>query len=126
MGITFFPAVTITSLPEILSLEFDYFILDMGILNGYTAKEFSKCNKQFLVCSLCKWKWPLSLEKIEELIKKNIIHQEYVTVLGNTDIKSSVLTISSGIKCKFFSLPFIKNPFQLVTTDFAIFNRLLG
>lgn len=126
MEITFFPAVTITSLPDILSMKFDYFILDMGVLNVYTAKEFIKCDKQFLVCSLCKWKQTLSLEKIEELIKKNIIHQEYVTVLGNADMKKSFLTISSGIKCRFYTLPFIRNPFQLETTDFAICNQLLN
>lgn len=125
MGITFFPTVTITSLPDILSMEFDYFILDMGVLNIYTAKEFSKCDKQFLVCSLCEWKRTRSLEKIEELMKKNNIHQEYVTVLGNADIKKSTLTISSYLTCRFYTLPFIKNPFQLATTDFAIYNRLL-
>ena len=126
MGITFFPMVTITSLPDILSMNFDYFILDMSVLNVYTIKEFAKCNKQFLVCSLCEWKRTRSLEKIEELIKKNNIHQEYVTVLGNASIKKSFLTISSHLTCRFHTLPFITNPFQLSITDFAIYNRLLN
>lgn len=126
MGITFFPAMRIASLPEILNMDFDYFILDMGVLNAYTAREFVKCEKQFLVCSLCEWKKHISLKKMEVFIKKNNINQEHVTVLGNMIIKGSKITISSEITCRFHTLPVVENPFQLSTTDFTVYNRLLN
>lgn len=106
-------------------MDFDYFVLDMSILNAFTAEEFSKCDRQFLVCSLSQWKKTHTLEKIEQFIQNNYIDQEYVTVLGNVDQKKSKLTISSNIKCSYYTLPFLENPFQIVTSNFAFFNRLL-
>lgn len=126
MGISFFPAMTITSLPEVLNADYAYFILDMGILNTYTAKEFAKCNKQFLVCSLSKWRKPHALEKIAQFLKNNYINQEHVTVLANGTMKKSTSMISPKIKCRYCALPFIENPFQLATTDFAFFHHLLN
>ena len=106
-------------------MDFDYFVLDIGVLNAYTAEEFSKCDQQFLVCSLSKWKKPLTLEKIAQFIEQNYIHQEYVTVLGNVDLKKSKIAISNHVKCTYYVLPFLDNPFQLATKKFAFFNRLL-
>lgn len=123
-GIHFFPFTTITSLSDIYRMDFDYYVLDMGVLNAFTAEEFSKCHQQFLVCSLSEWKKSLSLEKIAEFIQKNYIHQEYVTVLGNVDIKKSKLAISSNIKCNYLVLPFLENPFRLVTDSFTVLNQL--
>lgn len=125
MGITFFPARTITSLSEILIMPFDFFILDMGVLNAYTVKEFSRCEEQFLVCSLCEWKKSITLEKLNELMQKNNLHQEYVTVLANVDIKKSKLTISPKIKCRFYTLPFIENPFRLSCNDLQFYHQLI-
>ena len=123
-GIHFFPLTTITSLSEIYRMNFDCYVLDMGILNAFTAEEFSKCDQQFLVCSLSEWKKTVTLEKIAEFIQKNYIHQEYVTVLGNIDIKKSKLAISSNIKCNYLMLPFLENPFQLVTRSFSFFYQI--
>ena len=41
-GIHIFPSTKVTSVSDILSKDFDYFILDMGVLTKYTAVEFSK------------------------------------------------------------------------------------
>ncbi len=98
-------------------MDFDYFILDMGVLNTYTAKEFFKCDKRFIVCSLSKWKQKHSMSKIEDLLSKSNMKQDYVTVISNLSQKKS--------SSSFVSFPFIENPFQLTPEVFSVFYRLL-
>ena len=94
----------------------------MGILNIYTAKEFIKCDKQFLVCSLGKWKEKQTLEKLEKLFNQTNLYQEQITLLSNLQTKES--TIFSKFKNR-ISIPFIPNPFLLETHLFYVFQQLL-
>lgn len=121
-GITFFPCITVTSLPEILNKDFDYFILDFGVLNIYTAKVFAKCDKQFLVCSLAKWKEKQSLEKQKKLFEQTYLCQEQIIFLDNLQTKKS--TLFSSITHR-ISIPFIQNPFHIETQLFYVFHQLL-
>lgn len=107
-------------------MDFDYFILDMGVLNVYTAKEFAKCEKQFLVCSLNKWKRKPTIEKISQLLKNTYMHQEDITILGNCSNKESILTLSPSVRFRMIPMPFITNPFQLHSEFFTFFEKILG
>lgn len=122
MGIDFFPCVTLTSLSEILSKNYDYFVLDMGVLNVYTAQEFSKCDKQFLVCSPCKWKTVQTQEKLNQLYQQTYIHQKCVTVLENLQVKKSTI---SHLFDNRIPIPFISNPFHLEPDLFRVFYQIL-
>lgn len=126
MGITIFPGTTLTSISEILRMDFDYFIFDMGVLNAYTSKEFARCEKQFLVCSLNKWKRELTLEKITQLLKNTCMNQEHITILGNCSMKESRLKLSPNVRFRMIYLPYIENPFQLHSGFFTFFEKLLG
>lgn len=125
LGVDIFPEVKVTSLWEILRMDYDYFLLDMGVLNTYTAKEFSKCHQQFLVCNLSKWNYHSVLENVEYLLKNVNLLQEHVTVLCNLSMKKSELSTYSMYKLKMISFPFIQNPFQLEPKMFEIFTKLL-
>lgn len=121
-----FPCMTFTSVTDILRMDFDYFILDMGVLNVYSAKEFAKCEKQFLVCSLSKWKRKQTFEKLLQLLNNTYISQEYITILGNCDKKESTLSLSLSVRFRMISVPFITNPFQLHSEFFTFFEKILG
>lgn len=122
LGIHMFPSTKVTSLNEILSRDFDYFILDMGVLTSYTATEFSKCHKQFLVCSFCEWKKRISLEKIKDLFENKFLHKEEIILLKTFHEKSTGPNIFSMNIKAFPSLP---NPFQLPMDVFSDLNKLL-
>lgn len=124
-GFYVFPSTTFTSLPEILHMKFDYFILDMGVLNTYTAREFFKCEKQFLVCSLSKWKRKQTITKLEQLLKDNYIHSGSLVVLSTSSIEESHIPISNRLSFNIRSVPFLANPFQLKPEFFAFFGKLL-
>ena len=122
-GIDFFPQVSVTSLREILNKNYDFYILDMGVLNHYTATEFAKCDKQLFVCSFSKWKKKQTMEKLNELYQQMYICQESVILLANLEGKKSTLLPMFPNR---ISIPFISNPFQLEPSLFHVLYLLLG
>ncbi len=121
-GIHIFPSTKVTSLSDILCKDFDSFILDMGVLTNYSAVEFSKCYKQFLVCDFCEWKTDLLLKKIKDLFQISCINKKEVTVLKTYE---NVSTHHDFINRNFRTFPFITNPFQLSVTVIHALDILL-
>jgi len=121
-GIHFFPSTKVTSVSDILSKNFDYFIFDMGVLTNYSSVEFSKCHKQFLVCDFCQWKKHILLERINDLFQISFINKKGVIILKTYEKESTGLDlINNNVK----TFPFIKNPFQLTVTETHALNVFL-
>ena len=120
-GIHIYPSTKVTSLTEILSKDFDYVILDIGVLTNYTAAAFTKCQKQFLVCDFCQWKTKLQLERIEDLAQNKKIQRKGIVFLSQK-IESTYQTLTND---NWKTFPFISNPFQLTVTEFHALNLLL-
>ena len=106
-------------------MDFDYFILDAGVLNMYTAKEFFKCDKQLLICSLSSWKKHCTIQKAEHLLNNTCANRKHVTVLENLSMKKSSLLSSFDLQQKVLSFPFIENPFLIDPKMFRVFDRIL-
>ncbi|MBE5888955.1 MAG: hypothetical protein E7283_09035 [Lachnospiraceae bacterium] len=126
MGITIFPHRTFTSLAEILHMDYDYFILDMGVLNSYSAKEFAKFERQFLICSLTQWKKRKTSEKLVQLLETICIPPECITILSNCEKKESTLQVSPTVFFPVVSIPFIENPFHLTLEFLSPFYKISG
>lgn len=124
LGITIFPCVTVTSLSGILALNYDYFVLDIGVLNAYTLKDFLNCDQRFLVCSFSKWKVRKTEEKLATLFQSNNIKAGHVTVLHNLMLKKEKSKFSS-LSNPIIFFPFIPNPFQLKPDVFHVFYQIL-
>lgn len=122
LGIRIFPSTKVTSLSEILNRDYDFFILDMGVLTSYTAPELSKCQKQFIVADFCEWKKATTLAKINNLFKNTCLNRENIMILKNFSSKSTNhLSFSYHTKV----VPFFENPFQLSVTMFSAITYLL-
>lgn len=122
-GISFFPNATPASLAKILNGNYRYFIIDMGVLNTYTTKEFFRCDKQFLICSPSKWRLPHAKEKVDTLLR-NTMNQNHVTVILNLcNKKSEVPRLPLVHRC--IAYPFHPNPFQLEPKEFHALYRIL-
>ena len=124
-GITIFPCVSVTSLSEILRLNYDCFVLDIGVLNARTIKNFFDCERRFIVCSLSKWKSQKTLEKIENLFQQNQNYKANVTVLDNLSTEKSNSLSTSNLSFPVISFPFIPDPFQLKPDVFHVFHQIL-
>ncbi len=123
--ISFFPCTNLTSLREILELDFDYFVLDFGVLNSYSFGEFLRYENRFLVCSLSKWKRERSLETLKKFASTNKNILECFKILSLSIDKKSTLQLSRHIKLYLCPLPFLPNPFLLPANLFTFFNRTL-
>lgn len=121
-GIHMYPSTKVTSLNEILNRDFDCFILDMGVLTSYTAMEFSKCHKQFLVCDFSPWKKHLSLSKLKDLFQNSSINRENIMLLKTFENKSTGLL---DLKKNTQAFPLLTNPFHLSVTEFSDLTQLL-
>uniref|UniRef100_UPI0040566078 hypothetical protein n=1 Tax=Agathobacter sp. TaxID=2021311 RepID=UPI0040566078 len=126
MGFALYPNATLSSLPDILQADFEYFILDMGVLNTYTAREFSHCHKQFIIGSLTNWKRQKTLEQIDSLLKNNMIQQDKVTFIRVSDKKESTFSIFPKPFAKIVNAPYFPNPFQISYESFGFFQRILN
>ena len=122
-GITFFPNVTITSLAEILCSDYPYFILDMGIISTYTVQEFLRCDKPFLICSPCAWRYHQTKDKIEKTFK-NISYKNQLTVILNLCEKESNFPIFLK-QCRHVLFPYLPNPFQIEPKHFSAISQIL-
>ncbi|MBQ3558687.1 MAG: hypothetical protein IJA07_04155 [Agathobacter sp.] len=121
-GIVFYPNTTVTSLPEILHKNYQYFIVDMGVLNTYTTTEFLCCNKQFLVCSPSKWRSVQINEKIEKTFKNQ--ETNCIQLIMNLSEEKKSVSIFSEWSAQ-ISFPYISNPFHLEPSHFHAISLLL-
>lgn len=124
-GITFFPCVTVTSLSKILDLNFDYFVLDFGVINTHTATCLLSCDQRFIVCSLVKWKMQKTEEKLKELIQHKNFQKVHMTILHNLSTEKSCFFNFSNQSFRVVSFPFIPNPFHLKPNTFHVFHQIL-
>lgn len=125
LGIALFPNVTHSLLSDILEMDFEYFILDMGVLNTYSAEQFSCCHKQFIVGSLNSWKRQKTLEKLKYLTQNSIIHQNKVIFVQVSKEKESDFCAFSKPFAKIVDAPYIPNPFQIPFDSFGFYETLL-
>lgn len=121
-GIDIFPNTSVTSLSEILGFNYQYFILDMGVLNTHTTQEFLRCDKPLLVCSPSKWKLPHAKEKIETLFSNQNIQQR-VTLVMNFREESNFSCFSNMHRQ--VSFPYLENPFQINSRHFRAITKIL-
>lgn len=112
-GITFFPKVTLSELPNIIKLNYNNYIIDFGVPNVYTYSELKRCNYRFALISYSPWK--------EELLSKFLLSLEENQLIVRKDI---ILLGNPGIKEK-HSIPFFSNPFQITSECFGFFDELL-
>ena len=120
-GVVYYPNTTVTSLPEILRLNYRYFIRDMGVLTTHTSYEFLRCDKSFLVCSRSKWRRSQIKEKIESLFH----HQQncFTLIMNLTEKESTFTNFFNDYEQLYF--PYISNPFQIEPHNFHALSPLL-
>lgn len=125
MGIALFPNVTQSSLSDILQMDFEYFILDTGVLNTYTAETFSHCDKQYIIGSLNSWKRQKTLEKVKHFTNHNMLRRDKVIFVRVSAEKESTLLTHSNLFVKIVDAPYLPNPFHISFDSFGFYEILL-
>ena len=103
-GIVFYPNANVTSLSEILHKDYQCFILDMGVLNTYTTREFLRCDKP-------------------DTLFKNMHYQHCKVIMNLCEKESHPSYLLDA--CEHIPFPFFPNPFQLEAKRFHAIYQIL-
>ena len=104
-NVDFFPHAVMSTLTEILNMRYERVIIDFGILNPNTLKEFMRCDVRIAVCTISKWNRG-ALNRIIELFNSNkITDSESVKILFNLVEKKKT------INHKHFKYPVVGFPY---------------
>lgn len=137
MGITIHQNVTFNHLPEILSLGYDYIVLDMGVLNQYTLPEFWRNDIHFVLGHSYPTKGPyyhnfinfiFSSFRGENLNKKHLKElkiRRNISFLDSLGLKDNAKNFYKQYQVSLDIVPFIQNPFQLTSNEWRFFQALL-
>lgn len=117
-NIDFFPSVTLATLQDILRRNYNFFILDFGVLNPFTINEYERCNLQYAICPTLPWKRNEFYKFIQMFKNNNSKFQDNITFIGYSkqkEIHSIDIT----------AIPFLSNPFQITSDEFIYFEKVL-
>lgn len=125
LGIHFYPAVTLDTLPEILQMKYNYFVLDFGVTNQYTKLDFLQCDTKLAICDLSSWHRDNLVDFIENYsnnIRGNVI---FLGNPGEINQNSSTLKSSRVSGLKILRIPFFEDPFHLTSQYFGFLKKVI-
>lgn len=68
-GVDYYPDLTIRKMTELLHRDYEYSILDFGVLTPHTRPEFLHCDKRIVLCNVSPWK-TTQFDKFVHKLKK--------------------------------------------------------
>lgn len=112
-----------STLTEILNMRYERVIIDFGILNPNTLKEFMRCDVRIAVCTISKWNRG-ALNRIIELFNSNkITDSESVKILFNLVEKKKTIN-HKHFKYPVVDFPYLEDPFLINTSLFGTLDKI--
>lgn len=124
-GMDLFADVTFATLPAVMQKSFEYYILDMGVLNQNTIREFMHCDLCLILGSVCAWNSEPFGSFVEKLGKYYSEDPDRFRFLGSLGIKEHVTAFRRRYRVPVEIFPYVANPFQLSSTDWRLIEDLL-
>jgi hypothetical protein len=125
LKIDFYPETKWDQLPDILGTNYSCVIFDMGTLGTAAYPEFVRCDLKLVVCSIRPWKsgslsnWLGRHQSLYNICSEDIIF------LGNMGIKEDLAVCGRRYQIPMLAVPYLENPFQLTSSDWTFFEKLL-
>lgn len=122
-NVDFFPHAVMSTLTEILNMRYERVIIDFGILNPNTLKEFMRCDVRIAVCTISKWNLG-ALNRIIELFNSNkITDSGSVKILFNLVEKKKTIN-HNHFKYPVIGFPYLEDPFLINTSLFGTLDKI--
>lgn len=122
-NVDFFPHAVMSTLTEILNMRYERVIIDFGILNPNTLREFMRCDVRIAVCTISKWNRG-ALNRIIELFNSNkITDSESVKILFNLVEKKKTIN-HKHFKYPVVGFPYLEDPFLINTSLFGTLDKI--
>lgn len=122
-NIDFFPRAVIPTLIQVLNMDYERVIIDFGIINANTLKEFLRCDVRLAVCTHSKWNTGAS-ENIISFFKTNHITEgsEYKLLVNLVEKKKTISNRHFKYPVVYF--PFLEDPFLIGTSLFGTLEKI--
>lgn len=115
-NIDFYPCAVMSTLTNIFNMKYERIIIDFGLLNVNTLKEFRRCDSKLVICPHGLWK-NNSLEKLFTIFSEN-----------NINVKKDFKLIMNLVEKNSFSdmetFPYLENPFLLTSNNFELLEKI--
>lgn len=125
-GIHLYPRVTIQALPIMLTLSYDFFILDFGVLNPHTSREFIRADFRFILGYCSPWKVDFFSDFLERMKAYHVLEKTLLLEPNNYCVKKRKPAFAKRYQIDLLSIPFLENPFQFTTLDLAFYKELIS
>ena len=114
-GVDYYPDLTIRKMTELLHRDYEYSILDFGVLTPHTRPEFLHCDKRIVLCNVSPWKTTQFDKFVHKLKKYKVPLEEvkFVNAYGDM-IKKNQEQIYKQYGIRVEPAPLLCNPFQLL------------
>ncbi|WP_022748153.1 hypothetical protein [Lachnobacterium bovis] len=134
LNIDFYPNVLFRDLINIRSKQYNFFIVDMGVLNQNILSEFLRHDVHFVIGYSNKIKastfnnyidFILSPYDIEKSSSKSaLLKNTKTTLLSNLGLPNDIKSFSKQYHYSLNSIPFFFNPFHLTSAEWKFFQDL--
>lgn len=111
-------------LAQIKNMNFDNIIIDFG--NDYNSKrnELLLCNTKVVVGSLCEWKRPGYMQKMNQILSDTGSHKwRYLALFANDKMLDNFMRT---YKVNINSIPFEPDPFMIHSNNFNILETIIS
>lgn len=125
-GVDYYPDVTIRKMTELLRRDYEYSILDFGVLTPHTRLEFLHCDKRIVLCNVSPWKTTQFDKFVHELKKYKLSLEEvrFVNTYGDM-IKKNQEQIYKQYGIRVDPAPLLCDPFHITSECFHFFEQLM-
>lgn len=123
-GVDYYPETTSAHIPEILTRNYRWIILDLGLPGRSYMPEFERCDIRLMLVDGSPW----HLEEAEQGLSDFLDHREgrgEITLLGNPWPQKKLQTGSKLHQFPHLQVPYISDPFLIFPRDFWIFEKIL-
>ena len=124
LGVHYYTQASLPDLPLIESSGYDCLIIDFGVLNPRTLSAFIRCDRKLVICDFSLWK----RAKLEDFFRRNtfLFGSKGLTLLGNSRDFHLLADAQDFSPAPVLFLPDIRNPFQITSDQFEIFEKILN
>lgn len=121
--VKYFKDIKVEEMPDLLNESYDYMVVDFGSDYNGKKEEFKRCQRKFIIGSLCDWKLSSYIRFLQETRKEfGRENWEFISISGDNVIRKE---LEKRYKKYIHPVPFEDSPFFISNKNLPFFKRIL-
>lgn len=122
-NVDFYPHAIIPTLTKVLNMNYDRVIVDFGIININTLKEFMRCDVKLSVCTHSNWNTGTLSDTLNFFESNKITNSKGPKLLFNLVEKEKTIP-NHNIKYQTAGFPYLEDPFLINSSLFGTLDKI--